>query len=103
MRLRILLTLAVALFLSVGVATAAANRAPNPSQQLCVSDGGTYSTKASTSFFAPVFTKHLLWTCNGYSGGSTASKALGGSCTTDGGQPESIDSGFVTCWKTPAH
>ena len=104
MRPRILLTLSVVLLLSVGVATAAAKRPPNASQQLCVNvDGGTYSTKASSSFFAPVFTKKVLWTCNSYGGGSTASQALGQSCTGDGGQAQTIDSGFATCWKSTAH
>jgi hypothetical protein len=103
MRPRILLTLSVVLLLSVGVATAAAKRPPNASQQLCVSDSGTYSTKASSSFFAPVFTKKVLWTCNSYGGGSTASQALGQSCAGDGGQAQTIDSGFATCWKSTAH
>jgi hypothetical protein len=103
MRLRNLPTLAVVLLLSVGVATAAAKRPVNVSQQLCESDRGTYSTKAGSSFFAPVFTKKVLWTCNSYGGGSTASQALGQSCTTDGGQPQTLDSGFATCWKSATH
>jgi hypothetical protein len=102
-RLRIPLALSVVLMLSVGVATATAKRPSGPSQQLCLSDKGTYSTKASSSFFAPVFTKQVLWTCNGYSGGWAASTALGQSCSTDGGQAQSIDSGYATCWKTPNH
>jgi hypothetical protein len=102
MRLRILLGLSVVLLLSVGVATAAAKRAPGASQQLCESDSGTFSTKASTSFFAPVLTRHVLWTCNGYGGQSTASQALKQSCANDGGQGQSLDSGFATCWKSTA-
>lgn len=63
--------------------------------------GGTYSTHAKTSFFRP-FSKQqkVLWTCNGYSGGSTASLALGQACLNDGGQaPSTFDSGEATCWK----
>jgi len=103
MRLRNLPAVAVALLLSVGVATAAAKRPPNVSQQLCQSDNGTYSTKAGSSFFAPVFTKKVLWTCNGYGGGSAASQPLGQSCVGDGGRAQTIDSGFATCWKSAAH
>jgi hypothetical protein len=103
MRLRILLGLSALLLLSVGVATAAAKRAPSASQQLCEANNGTFSTKASSSFFAPVFTRHVLWTCNGYSGQSAASQALTQSCAGDGGQGQTVDSGFATCWKSPTH
>jgi hypothetical protein len=96
------MALSVLLLLSAGVATAAPKQ-PNPSQQMCQSDSGTYSTKASSSFFAPVFTKRVIWTCNRYSGGSTASQALGQSCSGDGGQAQSLDSGEATCWKNSAH
>jgi hypothetical protein len=103
MRLRNLAALAVVLLLSVGVATAAAKRPPNASQQLCQSDGGTYSTKANSSFFAPVFTRKVFWTCNGYAGGSAASQALNDSCVGDGGQAQTLDSGYATCWKSTGH
>ena len=103
MRLRNLSAVAVVLLLSVGVTTAAAKRPPSASQQLCESYSGTYSTKANSSFFAPVFTKKVLWTCNGYVGGSTASQALAQSCAGDGGQPQTLDFGFATCWKSAAH
>jgi hypothetical protein len=99
MRLRNLAALAVVLLLSVGVATAAAKRPPNASQQLCESDSGTYSTKAGSSFFAPVSTRKVFWTCNGYAGGSASSQALHDACTGDGGQPQTLDSGYATCWK----
>jgi len=102
MRLRILLALSVVLLLSVGVATGAAKRPSTASQQLCESYGGTYSTKASSSFFAPLDTKHVLWTCNSYSSGSDSTQALDQSCTSDGGHPESVTAGFATCWKGPA-
>jgi hypothetical protein len=103
MRLRNLAALAAVLLLSVGVATAAAKRPPNASQQLCQSEGGAYSTKAGSSFFAPVSTRKIFWTCNGYSGGSASSQALGQSCTGDGGQPQTLDSGYATCWKSTGH
>ena len=104
MRVRILMALSVVLLLSVGVTTAAAAKQKFPaSQQLCESNGGTFSTKAHSSFFAPFFKKQgVLWTCNGYSGGSTASQALVQSCAGDGGQAiNTLDSGFATCWKNP--
>jgi uncharacterized membrane protein len=103
MRVRILTVLSVVLLLSVGIATAAA--APKQkflaSQQLCGSYGGTFSTHANSSFFAPFSKKQgVLWTCNGYSGGSAASQAFVQSCISDGGQaPSTLDSGFATCWK----
>jgi uncharacterized membrane protein len=103
MRVRILTVLSVVLLLSVGVATAAA--APKQkfpaSQQLCGSYGGAFSTHANSSFFAPFYKKQgVLWTCNSYSGGSTASQAFVQSCAADGGQATStLDSGFATCWK----
>lgn len=105
MRVRILTALSVVLLLSVGIATAAAARKQKfpASQQLCESHSGTFSTKASSSFFAPFFKKQgVLWTCNGYSGGSTASQAFVQACAGDGGQATStLDSGFATCWKNP--
>jgi hypothetical protein len=106
MRVRILMVLSVVLLLSVGVTTAAANRKQPfaASQQLCESKGGTFSTKANSSFFTPFFKKQgVLWTCNSYSGGSTVSQALVPSCFGDGGQAaNTLDSGFATCWKNPA-
>ena len=105
MRLQILTALAVALLLSVGVATSAAGRKQPfaASQQLCQSYGGTFSTKANSSFFAPLYKKQgVLWTCNSYGSGSVASQALGTACFADGGQAVStLDSGFATCWKNP--
>jgi hypothetical protein len=104
MRLRNSAALAVVFLLSVGVAAAgAAKPPPSASQQLCQNDSGTYSTKAGSSFFAPVFTRKVLWTCNGYPGGSAVSQALGQACGADGGQPQTLDSGFATCWKSGAH
>jgi hypothetical protein len=103
MRVRILTAFSVVLLLSVGIATAAAARKqPFPaSQQLCESYGATFSTRANSSFFAPFYKKQgVLWTCNSYSGGSTASQAFVQSCASDGGQATStLDSGFATCWK----
>jgi len=106
MRARILMALSVVLLLSVGVTTAAA-KPKQPfaaSQQLCESKGGTFSTKANSSFFTPFYKKQgVLWTCNGYTGASTASQAFGPSCFSDGGQAAStLDSGFATCWKNSA-
>jgi hypothetical protein len=107
MRVRILTVLSVVLLLSVGTATAAAAKKQTfpASQQLCESQqyGGTFSTRANTSFFAPFYKKQgVLWTCNGYSGGSAASQALGQLCTSDGGQAWSaVEAGFATCWKNP--
>jgi hypothetical protein len=105
MRVRILLILSAALLLSVGVATAAAGKS-TASKQLCASYGGTYSTKEKSSFFRP-FSKHqkMLWSCNSYSGGSTATQALIASCSNDGGQATStLDGppGLATCWKNAA-
>jgi hypothetical protein len=75
------------------------------SQQLCESFGGAYSTKASSSFFRPFYKKQgVMWTCNGYGGGSTSTstQALDQSCKTDGGQwTDSSDAGLLTCWKHP--
>jgi hypothetical protein len=109
---RILLVLSAGLLLSVGVATAAASghqstakhKQPfSMSQQLCESYSGTFSTKASSSFFRPFYKKQgVLWTCNSYSGGSTASQAFVQSCSNDGGQATSTsDAGFATCWLNP--
>lgn len=103
MRLRILLVVAAALVFSAGTATAARSSA---SQQLCASFGGTYSTKAKSSFFRP-FTKKqkVLWTCNSYNGGSISTQALVQSCSTDGGQAtNTLDGppGLATCWKNAA-
>jgi len=100
--MRILTALSLVIVLSVGVATAAA--APKrfrASLQLCESNGGTFSTKANSSFFAPFYKKQgVLWTCNSYGGGSTASQAFVQSCASDGGQASTtLDSGFATCWK----
>ena len=106
MRVRILTALAVVLLLSIGVATAAAAKKQPfaASQQLCESYGGTFSTKAGSSFFRPFYKKQgVVWTCNSYGSGATASPALRASCLSDGGQAAStIDSGFATCWKNPA-
>ena len=103
MRVRILTILSAALLLSVGVTTAtAAPKQPFPtSKQLCENYGGTFSTRANSSFFTPFYKKQgVLWTCNGYSGASTASQALAQSCTSDGGLAmNALDSGFATCWK----
>ena len=105
MRVRILLVLSAVLLLSVGVATAAASRKQfTATQQLCErSYGGTFSTKAKSSYFDPFYkSQGVLWTCNSYSGGSTASQALIQSCSNDGGQAWStLDAGFATCWKNP--
>src|SRR5262245_25055068 len=107
MRVRILTALAVVLLLSIGVATAAAGKKqPFPtSQQLCESYGGTFSTRAHTSFFPPFYKKQgVLWTCNRYTGDTaTASQALSDSCFRDGGQAATtLNSGYATCWKNPA-
>jgi hypothetical protein len=105
MRVRILLLLFVVLPLWVGVAAAAPKPKPvSASQQLCESYGGTYSTKANSSFFRPFYKKQgVLWTCNGYSGGSTASQALVQSCLSTGGQAASTsDAGLATCWEHAA-
>jgi hypothetical protein len=105
MRLRILTVLSVVLLLSIGTATAAAGKKQSfpASQQLCESNGGTFSTRANSSFFAPFYKKQgVLWTCNTYGGGSTTSQALGSACRNDGGQAWSaLDSGVATCWKNP--
>ena len=103
MRVRSLLVLSAVLVLSVGVATPAASARSTAGQLVCASYGGTYSTKTKSSFFRP-FTKQqkALWTCNSYSGGSTATQALVQSCTNDGGQATStLDGppGLATCWK----
>jgi hypothetical protein len=103
MRVRILLVLSAVLLLSVGVGVATAGK-PRAGQQACATYGGTYSTKASSSFFAP-FSKRqkVLWTCNGYTGGTAASQALVQACTSDGGPAAStLDSGVATCWKSAA-
>jgi hypothetical protein len=103
MRVRILLSLSVLLLLSVGAATAVAARPVNATQQLCEGYGGTYSPHAKTSFFRPFFKNQgVVWTCNSYSGGSTASQALVAACVNDGGQETTtLDGppGFATCWK----
>jgi hypothetical protein len=104
MRVRILLVLSVALALSIGVAAPGASARSTAGQQLCESFGGTYSTKTKSSFFRP-FTKKqkVLWTCNSYSGGSTATQALVQACATDGGQAtNTLDGppGLATCWKS---
>jgi hypothetical protein len=105
MRMRILMALSVVLLLSVGSVTAAAARKQRfpASQQLCESSGGAFSTQAKSSFFAPFYKKQgVLWSCNGYSGGSITSQALVRSCSSDGGQATStLDSGLATCWKNP--
>jgi len=106
MRARIMLALSVLLLLSVGVGQAAAKRKQPfaASQALCESYGGTFSTKAGSSFFTPFFKKQgVVWTCNRYTGGSTASQALAPACFGDGGQAaNTLDSGFATCWKNAA-
>ena len=105
MRVRILTALSVVLLLSVGIATAAAAKKQQfpASQQLCESHGGTFSTRANSSFFAPFYKKQgVLWTCNSYGGGSTTNQELAPACTRDGGQAMSmVDAGFATCWKNP--
>lgn len=104
MRVRILLFLFVVLALPVGTATAAPKPRPGTaSQQLCERFGGAYSTKASSSFFRPFCKKQgVMWTCNGYGGGSTSTQALDQSCKTDGGQwTDSSDAGLLTCWEHP--
>ena len=105
MRVRILMALSAVLLLSVGVATAQAQKPTNPSQQLCESKGGTYSTRNSSSFFAPFYKKQrVVWTCNSFSGGSTTTQSLVQSCSSDGGQATStLDGppGFATCWNKP--
>lgn len=103
MRVRILLVLSAALLSSIGAATAAAARS-TAGQQVCAGYGGTYVTQTKSSFFRP-FTKkqHVLWACNSYSGGATATQGLTQACATDGGQATSaLDGppGFFTCWKT---
>ena len=104
MRVRSLLVLSVVLVLSVGVATARASARSTASQQLCESYGGTYSTKAKSSFFRPFTHKQkVLWTCNSYNGGSAATQALIQSCWNDGGlATDTLDGppGLATCWKT---
>jgi len=103
MRVRILSVLSAVLLLSVGVGMATAGK-PSAGQPVCATYGGTYATQAKTSFFAP-FSKRqkVLWTCNGYSGGSAASQALAQACTSDGGPAAStLDSGVATCWKSAA-
>ena len=107
MRVRILTALAVVLLLSVWVGTAAAaKKQPFPtSQQLCETTyKGAFSTRANSSFFDPFYKKQgVLWTCNSYGGGSSASAALSAACLSDGGrQAQAIDSGFATCWKNSA-
>src|SRR2546423_9904610 len=103
MRVRILMAFSVVLLLSVGIATAAAARKQRfpASQQLCESYGGTFSTKANPSLFAPFYKKQgVLWTCNSHSGGSIPSHAILQSCASDGGQTTStLYSGFATCRK----
>jgi hypothetical protein len=104
MRVRILMALSVVLLLSVVATAAAAPKQQFPaSQQLCESNGGTFSTHARSSFFRPFYKKQgVLWTCNGYSGGSTTSLSLSQSCLNDAGQASSTsDAGFATCWKNP--
>jgi hypothetical protein len=103
MKVRILLALSAALLLSVGVATAGASTS---SQALCTSNGGTYSTKASSSIFAPAYKgQGVLWTCNGYTGGATTSQALVTAClTNDGGKGITTTDGppgDATCWVNP--
>jgi hypothetical protein len=108
MRGRILTALAVVLLLSVWVATAAAaKKQPYPTtQQLCETTyGGTFSTKANSSFFRPFYKKQgVVWTCNSYTGDTAAaSLALSAACLSDGGQQaQTISSGFATCWKNSA-
>jgi len=103
MRVQTVVVLSVVLLLSTGIATAAAAKQKfGASQQLCQSFGGTFSTKASSSYFRPFYKKQgVLWTCNSYTGGSTSSQALQQSCySNDGGQWwSSLDSGVATCWK----
>ena len=107
MRLPIFVSLLVVLVLPVGAATAAPKPKLGPaSRQLCESNGGTYSTRANSSYFRPFYKKQgVLWTCNDYSGGSTATQALVQSClSADGGQATStLDGppGLATCWRNP--
>lgn len=103
MRVGILLVLSAVLALSVGVGVATAGK-PSAGQQVCATYGGTYATKAKSSFFTPFSKKQrVLWTCNSYGGGSAASQALVQACTDDGGPAAStLDSGVATCWKSAA-
>ena len=102
MRLRNLLALSVVLLLSVGLATAAAAKKQpfTASQQLCANAHGTFSTKASSSFYGPsVKGERVLWTCGTYSD-SSAAQPMAQSCLGDGGKSARVDApGFVTCWK----
>jgi hypothetical protein len=100
MRVRILLALSVVLLLGIGVATAAAAKKSAASQAQCLSAHGTFSTKANSSFYAPLSKQQrVLWTCDSYSD-STATQALVQGCYGDGGQGARSDApGFVTCWK----
>jgi hypothetical protein len=102
MKVRTLLALSVVLLLSVGVATAGASTS---TQTLCTDNGGTYSTKANSSIFAPSYKKQgVLWTCNGYTGGSTTSQALVTACFGDGGKGITTQDGppgYATCWVNP--
>lgn len=106
MRVRFLFSLSVVLLLAVGVATAAAKRPVGASQQLCESDGGSYSTKASSSFFRPFDKKQrVVWSCNSYLSGSTTTLALVQACSADGGQAWTAQDGppgLFTCWTHPA-
>ena len=104
MRVRILMALSVALLLAIGATTAAAAKKQTfaASQQLCENAGGTFSTRANSSFYRPFYKKQgVLWTCNSYTD-STATQALVQSCFSDGGQAARTDvAGFATCWKNP--
>jgi hypothetical protein len=94
------MALSVVVLLSVGVATAAAGSKHPGSQQLCENASGTFSTKASSSFYVPQYKRQrVLWTCNKYTD-SNAAQALVTSCYGDGGQSARSDApGFVTCYK----
>jgi hypothetical protein len=103
MSVRILAVLCAVLLLSVGVGMAAAGK-PSAGQPVCATYGSSYATQAKSSVFTPFSKKQkVLWTCNGYSGGSAASRALVQACTSDGGPAAStLDSGVATCWKNAA-
>lgn len=102
MKVRILMALSVVLLAGIGAATAAAAKKQPyaASQQLCVSSGGVFSTRANSSFFPPFYKKQgVLWTCNTFTA-SGASDALHAACSSDGGQAfTAISSGYATCWK----
>ena len=101
MRVRMLMALSVVLLLGIGVATASGAKKFAGSQAQCLSANGTFSTKANSSFYAPLSKQQrVLWTCDSLSD-STVTQTLVQSCYSDGGQSARFDApGFVTCWKS---